>query len=210
MQGPHLPRLVPGRLAATAPRFLGLAALALAATSVSCVGRDSGIDYPDLGGIDLDKVVSQPEGDEDPSISLTEFKFDPRACEGIDLHPIQQKLTYHDLTRWFAARGVNVTPKKARENLWWYEFSDDDGSIRLRLAVLDDPEGAAKDLHDSLLSHGPGWWGVRRSNLAVLAPKAGLKEAVRFAAKYKLQCWGLFTYAGVDDAYVVGGAYTEF
>ncbi len=175
----------------------------------SCAGRPSGIDYPNLSGVDLDDVVVEPEGEDGPSIALTKFKFEPTACKGIDLHPIHQPLTYHDLTRWFAARGVTVTPKKARDNLWWYEFSDDEGSIRLRLAVLDDNEAAAKDLHESLLTHGPGWWGVRRSNLAVLAPKAGLKEAVRFAAKYQLQCWGIFTYAGLDDAYVVGGAYTE-
>lgn len=209
MEGLHLSS-ARRHLARAALVVPALAALALAATAVGCVGRDSGIDYPDLGGVELDGVVSQPEGDEDPSITLAEFKFDPKACQGIDLHPVTQPLTYHDLTRWFAARGVNVQPKKARENLWWYEFSDDEGSVRLRLAVLDDTEAAAKDLHESLLSHGPGWWGVRRSNLAVLAPKAGLKDAVRFAAKYKLQCWGLFTYAGVDDAYVVGGAYTEF
>lgn len=175
-----------------------------------CVGRPSNIDYPEVGDVDLDKVVMTPEGDEDPSITLSEFKFDSAYCQGIDLHPQLQELTYHDLTRFFAARGVTITPKKARSNLWWYEISDEEGSVRLRLAVLDSPEAAAKDLHESLLSHGPGWWGVRRGNLALLAPKAGLKEAVRFAAKYKLQCWGLFTYAGVDDAYVVGGAYTEW
>jgi len=192
-------------------RLVACAALVVATCSaVGCVGRPSNIDYPEASGVDLDTVVVTPEGDEDPSITLSEFKFDAGYCQGIDLHPQLQPLTYHDLTRFFAARGVTVTPKKARGNLWWYEFSDDEGSVRLRLAVLDSPDAAAKDLHESLLSHGPGWWGVRRGNLALLAPKAGLKEAVRFAAKYKLQCWGLFTYAGVDDAYVVGGAYTEW
>jgi hypothetical protein len=44
----------------------------------------------------------------------------------------------------------------------------------------------------------------------VLLPKADLKEALRFAVKYKLACWGMFTYAGADDAYVVAGAYSEF
>jgi hypothetical protein len=81
--------------------------------------------------------------------------------------------------------------------------------VRLRLAVLDSTPAAAADLHQSLLEHGPGWWGVRRSNLAVLAPKAGLREAVSFALKHKLHCWGMFTMAGNDDAYVVPGPYTE-
>ena len=35
------------------------------------------------------------------------------------------------------------------------------------------------------------------------------REAVAFAMKYKLFCWGMFTYAGNDDAYVVPGPYGE-
>ena len=61
----------------------------------------------------------------------------------------------------------------------------------------------------SLLQHGPGWWGVRRANLAVLAPKTSLHDAAAFALKFKLVCWGMFTIAGNDDAYVVPGPYAE-
>ena len=82
--------------------------------------------------------------------------------------------------------------------------------MRLRLAVLEDVPHASADLHQSLLEHGPGWWGVRRSNLAVLAPKASLREAPSPSPlKYKLACWGIFTYGGIDDAYVVPGPYAE-
>ena len=81
--------------------------------------------------------------------------------------------------------------------------------MRFRLAVLDDEPHASADLHQSILEHGPGWWGVRRSNLALLAPKAGLHDALAFAIKYRLPCWGMFTYGGIDDAYVVPGPYSE-
>ena len=36
-----------------------------------------------------------------------------------------------------------------------------------------------------------------------------MREALAFAVKYKLVCWGVFTYAGLDDAYVVPGPYAE-
>ena len=81
--------------------------------------------------------------------------------------------------------------------------------VRLRLAVLEDSPHASADLHQSILEHGPGWWGARRSNLALLAPRASLHDALAFAIKYKLACWGVFTYGGLDDAYVVPGPYGE-
>ena len=106
---------------------------------------------------------------------------------------------------------MKVAAKKANGNLYWYDFPNGEGSgfVRLRLALLENPAAAGKDLHDSLLEHGPGWWGVHRANLAVLAPKASLHDAAAFSIKYKLVCWGMFTYAGADDAYVVTGPYTE-
>jgi len=36
-----------------------------------------------------------------------------------------------------------------------------------------------------------------------------LSTALAFALKYKLPCWGMFTYGGLDDAYVVPGPYAE-
>jgi hypothetical protein len=67
---------------------------------------------------------------------------------------------------------------------------------------------AARRIRTTHAQHGPGWWGAPRE----LAPwrHVGPEEAVRFAIKYKLACWGMFTYAGVDDAYVVTGGYSEF
>ena len=181
----------------------------LALLVTGCAGIDAGVDYPDEPD-DWDRHLVTPENEPDPSVSLGEFKVHPDACKGIPTHPVLTPLTPDDLTRFLESQGVKVAPRQARTNLYWYDFPNGDGGfVRLRLAVLPNAPAAAKDLHNSLLDHGPGWWGLHRSNLAVLAPKAGLGEAVAFATKHKLFCWGVFTYAGVDDAYVVPGPYSE-
>jgi hypothetical protein len=175
-----------------------------------CSGIDSGIEYPsDLP--EVDSKLSTPEGEGDPSVSLGTFKIRPEVCQGIDTHPITQKISQDDFTRFLETQGAKVTPTKARGNLYWYDFPNqkENGFVRLRLAVSEDPSLSAKYLHDSLLEHGPGWWGLRRSNLAILAPKASLREGLAFAIKHKLVCWGMFTLVGNDDAYVVPGPYTE-
>ncbi len=179
----------------------------------SCVGLDNEIQYPDVSDIDLEDYLQTPEGDDDPSVAFGKFKIDPKTCQGIDQRMVTGPLDQEDLQRFFATRGLQQKPKRARDDLWWFEFKDQEegeGSVRLRLAILKDRNGAAKELHDSLLQHGPGWWGVRRGNLAVLAPKTSLSEALRFAIKYRLVCWGSFTYTGVDDVYVIAGGYSEF
>lgn len=187
-----------------------LASLAMA--SAACVGLPAEVEYPDVSDVDLGQMLVTPEGDAGADVTLSEFKIGPKACEGLDLTVATEKLDHQDLTRFFAAQGLELLPKKARGDLYWYEFANGNerNPLRLRLAILKDRHAAAKDLHDSLLQHGPGWWGVRRGNLAVLGPKASLAEALQFAIKYKLACWGTFTYAGVDDAYVVAGGYSEF
>jgi hypothetical protein len=190
--------------------FVLAAALALGLTA--CSGIDAGIDYPsDLP--DIGPQLLTPENAQSPSVSFSRFKIAPEACKGIDTHPITQALSQDDFTRYLETQGLKIEPKKARDNLYWYEFPNGkDGPnnfVRLRLAVLDTPAGAAADLHSSLLEHGPGWWGIRRSNLAILAPKASLREGLSFAMKHKLACWGMFTIAGNDDAYVVQGPYSE-
>lgn len=189
---------------------LVLATSVLGLSALGCSGIDAGVDYPsDLP--EIDQQVATPEGEADPSISLGEFKIREEVCKDLDTRPMTQPLTPEDFTRFLELQGLKVTPKKARGNLYWFDFpnGEEKGFVRLRLAVLDSANGAAKDLHTSLLEHGPGWWGVRRSNLAVLAPKASLREAVAFAVKHKLPCWGVLTYAGLDDAYVVPGPYGE-
>lgn len=184
----------------------------LAALFTACVGLESGISYPDTS-FDIDKYVASPEGESGPSISLGELKITRNACEGIDTHPITQTLTPDDLQRFLDAQGIKMTVKKARGNLYWFELPNGndapDDTLRLRLAVLGTAQEAAEDLHKSLLEHGPGWWGVRRSNLALLAPRADVSDALAFAIQNKLVCWGMFTMADTDDAYVVPGPYGE-
>jgi hypothetical protein len=193
----------------TTPPTRALRWLPLLAALGGCAGIDAGVDYPD-GSDDYEQHLRTPEGDSDPSVSLGAFKIAPEACQGLPTQPVVQTLTPDDLARFLEKQGVKVTLRKARENLYWFDFPNGDGGfVRLRLAVLPSPAAAGKDLHASLLDHGPGWWGVRRGNLAVLAPKAGLGDAVGFAMRNKLVCWGVFTYAGVDDAYVVPGPYSE-
>jgi hypothetical protein len=176
-----------------------------------CVGLEAGASYPNYSSGEVGKKLLSPENRPDPSISLGSFKIASKACEGIDTHPIAGKLTQDDFTRFLEAQKIPQPPVKARGNLFWYDFpgGNPEDAVRLRLAVLDDAEGAAADLHAALLDHGPGWWGVRRANLAILAPKAGVAEAVAFALKYKLPCWGVMQMTHVDDVYVIPGPYSE-
>ncbi|AUX44730.1 uncharacterized protein SOCE26_061970 [Sorangium cellulosum] len=205
---PHRERPASSRRAPRPPALA--AAFALALGGAACSGIDAGVEYPD-DLPEIDRHVVTPENGPDPSITLGEFKVSPEACKGIDTHTVTQKLSPEDLSRFLEAQGAgSIAPKLARSNLYWFDFpASDESFVRLRLAVLDSSRHATQDLHDALLQHGPGWWGVRRSNLAVLAPKASLREAMAFAIKYKLVCWGVFTYAGNDDAYVVPGPYAE-
>jgi hypothetical protein len=183
---------------------------AFAPMVAGCAGIEAGIDYP--GNLpDVGPQILSPEGESGAPVALNRFKFKPDLCKGVDTHLITGSLSQEDFARYLEAQGAKIDAKKARGNLYWFDFpnGEEKGFVRLRLALLDNPAAAAKDLHDSLLEHGPGWWGVRRANLAVLAPKASLSAATAFAIKYKLVCWGMFTYAGLDDAYVVPGPYME-
>jgi hypothetical protein len=188
------------------------AALPLALGLTACSGLYSGIDYPgDLA--DPHPSLITPENQPDAPIAFSRTKIAPQACANMDTHPITGRLNQEDFSRYLEAQGVKIVPRKARDNLYWYDFPNGQDApknfVRLRLAILEDVPHSSADLHQSLLEHGPGWWGVRRSNLAVLAPKASLGDALSFALKYKLACWGIFTYAGNDDAYVIPGPYSE-
>lgn len=191
------------------------AAAALALGASACSGIDAGVEYPDNLSANVDQHLLTPENEPSPPLTLGQFKIKPDVCKGIETRPITETLAPDDLSRFMETQGASIQPRKARGNLYWFDFptkDKEDGTkafVRLRLAVLESSEGATQDLHSSLLLHGPGWWGVRRSNLAVLAPKIDLDQALAFAIKYKLVCWGVFTYAGNDDAYVVPGPYAQ-
>ncbi len=178
-----------------------------------CVGLEAGSRYPGYSSSDVRKQLLSPENQEDPSITLGRFKVREEACEGIDTHTITGTLAQDDLARFLEAQGTPAVQVKARGNLYWYDFpgtdADEGDVVRLRLAVLEDSAQAADELHAALLHHGPGWWGLRRSNLSILAPKAGVSEAMAFALRHKLMCWGMASMAQADDVYVVPGPYME-
>jgi len=193
-------------------RALNVFAAGLLGLGLSACGLYSGIDYPsDLP--DPGPHLLTPENQPEPAIKFNMAKIAPSACEKLDTHPMTGKLNQEDFSRFLETQGIKIVPRKARDNLYWYDFPNGQEAprnfVRLRLAVLEDSPHASANLHQSVLEHGPGWWGVRRANLAILAPKASLRDALAFAVKYKLVCWGIFTYAGNDDAYVVPGPYAE-
>ena len=180
---------------------------------VACTGLEAGIEYPRDLPSGVGQYLLTAEGQPNPPVVLSGVQAAPSTCDKLDTHPVVQKLNQEAFATFLASQGVQVTQKKARDNLYWYDFKNGRESpqdfLRLRLAVLDDAPHASAYLHQSLLEHGPGWWGFRQSNVAVLAPKANLTEAIAFALTYKLFCWGIFTYAGLDNAYVIPGPYAE-
>ncbi len=188
---------------------LGFVALVLS----GCYGLDAGSEYPSYSSGKVREFLVTPEYEEDPSISIGEFAIGDKVCEGLEIRTEVREIAQDDLARFLERIGAPPVQVKARGNLYWYDFpgtDPEDGDIvRLRLAVLSDAKEAADELHQSLLQHGPGWWGIRRSNLSILAPKAGLAEAMAFALRYKLPCWGMISVAGLDDVYVVPGPYME-
>lgn len=198
-------------------RLYSLPFLAVAALSMGCGGLNPGaapphaLGYPDYDSDVMGEQLEDAENEEGPGVSFNGFKVKADACEGVDTYTSTSTLSADDLSRFLQAQGVIVEEIKARGNLFWFQFAgdDEDTKVRLRLAVLDDAKQAADELHKSLLQHGPGWWGLRRSNLSVLAPKTSLTEAMGFASKYKLHCWGVIWMAGLDDVYVVAGPYAE-
>ena len=194
-------------------RPLALLTLTAALASTGCIGLSAGSAYPDFDSDETRKHLLSPANGKNPPISLGGFKFSDTGCEGIDTHTITKRLAQSDFTRFMQAQGAPVKQVKARGNLYWYDFPGDkpkEGDVvRLRLAVLKDSAEAAHELHQALLEHGPGWWGLRRANLSVLAPRASDSEAAGFAIKHKLMCWGTFMKTGTDDVYVVPGPYMD-
>ncbi len=188
-------------------------AVAFGLTAVGCTGLSAGVDYPDYSRSGVKDASVTPENEDRPGIDLQTFRLREEVCKDVDTKMITQPLAGDDLTRFLKFIGAQNVEVKARGNLVWFDFpgdSPEDGDVvRLRLAILGDAKEAANELHKALLEHGPGWWGLRRSNLSVLAPRAGAAEAMAFALRYKLVCWGMFEMADADDVMVIPGPYME-
>ncbi|HET9958727.1 MAG TPA: hypothetical protein VFQ61_29745 [Polyangiaceae bacterium] len=146
-----------------------------------------------------------------PTEDLSRLRFRPELCQGEDLRPETATLDELHLVRFLEKQGIDVRVERPRADLTYLLISGQGTQtpIRVRVAILTDADAAGRELHEAMLQHGPGSWGVHRSNLAVLGPIGEPADNMTFAAKTKLACWGVFSVTGTDDAFTVPGAYRE-
>jgi hypothetical protein len=185
------------------PRLL---ALVLATAAVSCAAPM--MRYPSG---DASSYV-EGTGGKSGHLAPGEMRFRRDICKDVDLRvDYRSNLDENALADFLQTQGFKTTPERARNDLVYLDVEIPNSSerVRLRVAILKTPQEAARELHDAVLDHGEGSWGIHRGNLAVLAPIADTSDAVSFAVKTKLACWGVFVMAGRDDSFVVPGAYTE-
>ncbi|WP_394832167.1 hypothetical protein LVJ94_37190 [Pendulispora rubella] len=136
----------------------------------------------------------------------------PSVCSGVDLQPASTALDERALLDFLRAQGVQARAEQKRGDLVYVEVlnPNDNKWMRLRVAILPSPMAAGRELHEAMLQHKKGSWGVHRGNLAVLGPVAGMNEILGFAGKTKLACWGVLTVAASsDEAVVIPGGYRE-
>ncbi len=147
----------------------------------------------------------------EPALAPNAMRLSAKVCEGIDLRPEYETLDAAALVQFLQAQGVKPKIERARADLVYVDVEGAGTAqpVRLRVAILKGAPEAGRELHDAILQHGQGSWGVHRSNLAVLAPVAATEDALAFAIKTKLPCWGVFTMASHDDDFVIPGGYTE-
>lgn len=141
---------------------------------------------------------------------LSSLRFHAGVCQP-RLRPDRRTLAEADFVEFLRKQNLSVRTERPRADLSYVIVTGAglQSPVRLRVAVLNSADEAGRELHEALLQHGPGSWGVHRSNLAVLGPVSDTAHSLTFAAKTKLACWGVFTLAGRDDAYVVPGGYLE-
>lgn len=107
------------------------------------------------------------------------------------------------------AKGIPYKVSVEREDLHLFDVELHGKTTRLRVATLDTPREAGRHLHQALLEHGMGYWGVHRGNIAVLGPEASVDDAIGFSFETGLACWGVLTAAGRDDTFMIAGGYFE-
>ncbi|HEX3595744.1 MAG TPA: hypothetical protein VHU80_11595 [Polyangiaceae bacterium] len=158
----------------------------------------------------MNTVVQSSEG-ESGVVDLGRSRFLPGVCAGEDLAPDYGHLDENQVVQFLERQHMDVRLERPRADLSYVVISGAGASspVRLRVAILADADQAGRDLHEAILQHGEGSWGVHRSNVAILGPIASEEDALAFAAQTKLACWGVFTIAGRDDTFVVPGAYVE-
>lgn len=193
---------------AVAPRFLAswlVASAALAAAPVvGCGGNAIPYAYlttPGGGG----QYVTGP-------LEPGTARLKPEVCrDAPENKPETGTLDAGDLVSFLERQGLHTSVIRARPDLVYVDLGGvGTQPVRLRVAILPTASDAGSDLHHAILQHGPGSWGVHRSNLAVLAPIGSMDQIVELAGRTKLACWGVLTVAGLDDDFVVPGGYMEF
>lgn len=137
------------------------------------------------------------------------MRFKPEVCKDEMIAPDFTMLTEQSLVKFIGAHKFETRILQARGDLVYVDMIKDGVMVRLRVAILKNTHDAGRELHAAMLQHGPGSWGVHRSNLAVLGPVGSLDQIITFLADTKLACWGVATAAGRDDTFVIPGAYTE-
>jgi hypothetical protein len=134
----------------------------------------------------------------------------PEVCEKEVLTPEFKPLNEEALISFLEKHNYKTRTIRARRDLVYVDvLTGSDDFVRLRVAILPNPSAAGNELHEAILDHGPGSWGIHRSNLAVLAPIGSYPQIVTFASESKLSCWGVLTVAGLDDTMVIPGGYME-
>ena len=142
---------------------------------------------------------------------LAEVRFKPSLCDGEPMQPEHARLDENALVQFLTKQHLDVTLDRPRADLVYLNINGagTEAPVRMRVAILDTPDLAGAELHEALLQHGEGAWGVHRSNLAALVAFGNYADSIAFAGKTKLACWGVFTAAGRDDTFVVPGGYLE-
>jgi hypothetical protein len=162
-------------------------------------------------GSDVKAYVMRTNGGPASASDPSGLRFKPGLCDAQELRPEGRQLTEAHIIEFLGKQQLDVRIERPRSDLIYLIVSGagTDVPVRLRVAVLKTADEAGSELHNALLQHGPGAWGVRRSNLAVLAQAGTLDDDLTFAAKTRLSCWGMFMTAGRDDTYSVPGGYRE-
>lgn len=144
------------------------------------------------------------------SSSPEEARFGREVCKDYDIRPTYTVNGVDDFEQFLRERGFTIRREDPRRDLSYLDITGAGvKNLRLRVATLPTPIEAGRDLHEAILQHGMGSWGVHRSRLAVLIPPSDTESAVDFASRSKLACWGEMMIAGRDDTFVVPGGYRE-
>src|SRR4051794_4867181 len=106
------------------------------------------------------------------------LRFKPGVCDAAELSPDGRQLTEANIIEFLNKQRLDVRIERPRSDLIYLVVSGagTDVPVRLRVAVLKNADEAGAELHAALLQHGPGAWGVRRSNLAVLGAIGSLDD----------------------------------